>query len=354
MSPSATKASATSPSTFRRCGNVLMEISDRLNLDLDPDARTGALTVGEQQRVEIARVLVRDPALLILDEPTAVLTEEESARLFDATRILVEGGATVLLISHKLDDIFAVCNRVVVLRRGAKVLDKPLSDTDRPALVAAMVGETIAPPERADRAAPGETLLTVEGVDLRRDNQAVAVRNLSFEVRAGEILGIAGVEGNGQREVAEAVAGLRPVAGGRIVYRGKAIDSRMTPRRLRDLGLRHVTENRHDTGVLMAYSLSENHLLGHLGRRLFNRGGWIRRRQAKNATDRAIASFDVRAPNAGAAMRVLSGGNQQKWCWGGNSRMASVSLSPRIRPAGSISAPLPLSRTACSNCARQE
>ncbi len=292
------------------------EISERLDLRLNPDARIGDLTVGEQQRVEIARVMTRDPAILILDEPTAVLTSEESTRLFDALRTLVGRGTTVLLISHKLEDIFAVCDRVAVLRHGAKVFEATLGETDREELVAAMVGEAVESPVRDEMHTLGDALLQVESVSLRRDNGTVAVNDLRFDVHAGEIVAIAGVEGNGQREVAEAIAGLRGVDRGLIRYRGQTIAANVGARHLRRRGLRHITENRHDTGVLLSHALSENHLLGHLRAAAFNKWGWLRRRRVAATTSRAINAFDVRAPGIGAPMSALSGGNQQKMVLG--------------------------------------
>jgi simple sugar transport system ATP-binding protein len=290
----------------------LAEVSNRVGLEVDPDATVGRLGVGEQQRVEIARVLCHDARILILDEPTAVLTPEESTQLFEAVRSMAAAGTSVILISHKLDDIFGICSRVAVLRQGRKVLDAPLDQTDRDALVQAMVGDTVSAPHGERVSPPGAPIVTVKNLRLKRDSGATVVVDLNAEVRSSEILGVAGIEGNGQRELAECIAGLRRPDAGEISYDGEPIYGSMTPRQLRQMGLRHITEDRHGTGILPAQPLSENHLLGHIRNPRFNRRSWLQRHAAKEATASIIDQYDVRAAGTKAPMGSLSGGNQQK------------------------------------------
>jgi len=294
----------------------IRQLCERLDLVLDPEAEASGLTIGEQQAVEIVKALSRDARILILDEPTAVLTREEAMRLFDAVTALARSGVSVILISHKLEDIFAVTDRVVVLRRGRKVLETATRETDADALVLAMVGEAVVLPAAERSSPPGDRLLEVEGVRLARADGSVAVNEVSFDLRAGEILAVAGVEGNGQRELAEAIAGLHPPVSGRIAFDGQAYGRGTKPNELRRRGLRHVSEDRLATGVLVEKPLRDNQLLGHLHAPHYNRYGWLRRRRAAQDTDQVIADFDVRAPGWAAPMRSLSGGNQQKMVLG--------------------------------------
>ncbi|HUT48821.1 MAG TPA: ABC transporter ATP-binding protein [Alphaproteobacteria bacterium] len=294
----------------------IRQITDDLGLPLDPDAATARLTVGEQQRVEIVKALSRDARILILDEPTAVLTRDEASGLFDAVKALAQTGVSVILISHKLEDIFAVCDRVAVLRRGRKVHETSTKDTDADGLVLAMVGESITAPAARRNSPPGKLLLELDGVALRRGDGSTAVDGVSFDLHAGEILAVAGIEGNGQRELAEAIAGLQPPEAGRIVYDGKVHTRGTRTMELRRRGLRLVPEDRHAAGMLVDKSLRENQLLSHLHARRYNRAGWLKRRSAARDAQTVIADFDVRATSSNAVMRSLSGGNQQKMVLG--------------------------------------
>ena len=288
----------------------IREIGERIGLPVDAHAEVGSLDVGGRQRVEIVKALYRDARILILDEPTAVLSRPESAGLFAMIEALSEGGVSVILISHKLDDIFEVCDRVVVMRGGRVVGERTVADTRPAELVRLMVGEDLPPAERGEHEA-GEVVVAVDGVAVARDDGARAIEGASFELRRGEILALAGVEGNGQRELVETICGLRAPVRGEVAHRLER-GPRASVRRLRRAGVRHVPENRHDSGILAGLPLTENLLLSHFFSPLFNRLGWLRRGRARASCAAMIEGFDIRAAGTEAAIDTLSGGNQQK------------------------------------------
>jgi simple sugar transport system ATP-binding protein len=295
----------------REAADALVRIAADAGLAIDPWALVGTLDIGERQRVEILKALSRKAEILILDEPTTVLTRPEREGLYQMIRRLSAQGVSVILISHKLEDVFEVCHRVIVMRAGRVVDDAPLGARTKEDLVRAMVGADIAPPMREDGGVVGPRLLAVDGLAVGRDDGAVAFRDVGFELHAGEILAVAGVEGNGQRELAEALTGLRRPLAGAIAY-AELDAARPSVKALRRFGVRHVPQDRHENGVLAAQSLTENFLLSHYFEPAFNRGGWLRRGPARAAVREAIATFDVRAPGPAAPLRALSGGNQQK------------------------------------------
>ncbi len=262
----------------------------------------GALSVGERQRVEILKVLYRGADVLVLDEPTAVLTPPEVRELFAVLGRLRAGGATVVLVTHKLDEVMAVSERVTVLRRGEVVAARRTAETTPEALARDMVGRAVGgPPARTGRA-PGEVLLAVE------DLAAGALDGVTLAVRGGEILGVAGVEGNGQTELAEAVTGLR-AARGRVRLAGADV-SRASVAARRARGLAHVPEDRHRRGLLLDLAISDNLLLGR--ERRYAVPGWIDRARLRADAARLLDRFDVRPADPDAPARALSGGNQQK------------------------------------------
>ena len=288
----------------------IREIGERIHLPVDPGAEVGSLDVGGRQRVEIVKALHRDARILILDEPTAVLSRPESAGLFAMIKALSAGGTSVILISHKLDDIFEVCDRVVVMRGGRVVGERVVAETSAEDLIRLMVGEDLAPPERAEHEA-GDVLVAVSDVAVVRDNGAVAVEGASFEIRRGEILALAGVEGNGQRELVEAICGLRDPTHGAVAHH-LSDNGGSTVRQLRQAGVRHVPENRHESGILAGLPLTENLLLTHFFSPLFNRLGWLKRTVARSSLSQIIDTFDIRATGTQVTVDTLSGGNQQK------------------------------------------
>ena len=287
-------------------------LAERYALPLDPDAIVGTLGIGAQQRVEIVKALYRDARILILDEPTAVLSAGEADGLFETVRTLAGRGASVILISHKLDDIFAVCDRVAVMRAGRMVAERAIGGVARDELVRLMVGDDVAMPGRPTAAAGGEPVLAVRGLSIPGRGDRFAVNRASFDLHGGEILGLAGVEGNGQNELVESLAGLRPAAEGRILFDGETRAERWSVRHRRLRGMRHVPADRQAHGILPGLSLEGNFLLSLFFRRPFNRRGALRHGVARRMLAGLIAEFDVRAPHPGIRIDALSGGNQQK------------------------------------------
>ncbi len=294
----------------RRTRREVADLSHRYRLDVDPDALVGDLPVGIQQRVEIIKALVRRANVLILDEPTAVLTPAEADELFRIIRQLKEGGTSVIFISHKLREVQEIADTITVLRRGAVAGQRqPPATADD--LAALMVGRNVQLRVSKDAATPGEPVLNVADLTVRGDDGRTWVDGLSFDVRAGEILGIAGVQGNGQTELCEALMGLRPAAGGTVGLNGRDL-TRATPRERLRAGIAYVPEDRTEDGLVGSFSVAENLVLDMYDRKPFASGINLKRHEiARNATER-IAEFDVRTGSAATPAGTLSGGNQQK------------------------------------------
>ena len=274
---------------------------------VDARKRIDDLSVGEQQRVEILKALFRGVDVLILDEPTAVLTPAETKDLFENLRALKDDGKTIVFISHKLDEVLDIADRITVLRRGKIVGETTPSDTSKEKLAEMMVGrEVLFRLEKPD-VDSGKPLLQVEGLNL-----ASKLHDVDLQVAAGEILGIAGVEGNGQRELAEVLIGLRSPDSGRITLDGKDITGRSVKQN-RSLGCAFVPEDRHERGLVLNMSLWENSVLGRQSRAQYL-GGWgvLAIKKIKELATRLIKEFDVRARSIGNEASTLSGGNQQK------------------------------------------
>lgn len=287
------------------------DISDRYGIRVDPTGRVGELSVGERQRVEILKALAGGAEILVLDEPTAVLTPGVAAELFGVIESLKRGGAGIVLISHKLEEVMAVSDRVTVLRGGRVVLDTDTRRTDVRALAAAMMGrETPAPSRRAARK-PGRPVLDVRGLRARGAQGHEALRGVSFTVREGEIVGLAGVSGNGQRELAEILSGLRPASGGEFLLRGVGMRG-ATPRRLAMRGVGRIPEDRMETGAILDLSLKQNLILERYHLAPFSK----RYRQVPGEIDacaeRLVAEYRIAAHSIEIELRTLSGGNIQK------------------------------------------
>ena len=282
-------------------------LSQQFGLDVDPTARIWQLSVGEQQRVEIIKALYRDARILILDEPTAVLTPQEADKLFETVRALARSGRTVIFISHKLHEVMAVADRVTVLRAGRSVATVRTADVTQRGLASLMVGREVAGPERITREGPvGEPVLQLSDVSAIGDRGVTALTGVSLTVCAGEILGIAGVAGNGQRELAEAITGLRRCTG-TIALAGRPLASG-SPRAAIEAGIAHVPEDRLGTAVAPSLSIAEN-----LALKRYRLGGLLLRRRAMaTAADELIERYEVKAPGPHAPARQLSGGNLQK------------------------------------------
>jgi simple sugar transport system ATP-binding protein len=289
----------------------ICELSDRYALDVRPDALIEDLSVGEQQRVEILKVLFHGIDLLILDEPTAVLTPQETDRLLALMGDLVKDGKTVVFISHKLDEVMRVSNRISVMRDGRVVHTVNVAETDARALARMMVGRDVGMELARSPAAPGRIVLSVENLTCRSEIGLPAVRDVSLTVRAGEIVGIAGVSGNGQTELSLALSGLLPVDAGSVVLNGKDITG-LEPARINASGFSHIPEDRHKHGIVMSLSLSENTILQRYDQPPFAVRGMLSRRAIGEHTRDLIKRFRVKSRDENQRIGDLSGGNQQK------------------------------------------
>jgi ABC-type uncharacterized transport system ATPase subunit len=296
---------------FAAARGRIKEISDTYGLDVEPNALVENLGVGDRQRVEILKVLYRGAKILILDEPTAVLVPQEVDELFANLRELKNEGLTVLFISHKLDEVLAVADEITVVRRGTTV------DTVLPANVTArqlaelMVGSELPTPETRDSTVTDVDVLSVAALTINVPGSRALLDDISFTIHRGEVLGIAGVEGNGQAELVEAIMGMRPLTSGAIRL-GDDDVSAWSTRNRREAGIGYIPEDRHRHGMLLEAPLWENRMLGHQTERPNVRGPWIDRRGARADTERIVRDYDVRTPSIDVLGSALSGGNQQK------------------------------------------
>ena len=282
------------------------ELADAYGFQIDPAAKVERLSVGEEQRVEILKALYRGVDVLILDEPTAVLTPAETSALFANLRRLRETGKTIVFISHKLDEVLEIADRITVLRRGKVVGETTPAETSKARLAEMMVGRPVLFRLEKPKTVVGEPVLQLE--DLRGGR----LRGLDLEVRAGEIVGVAGVEGNGQRDLADAIMGLRPLEGGRVVLDGRELTSISTGD-IRNAGVAFIPEDRQDQGLVLDMSLWENAVLGRQDDEDFSRrGGILLINRIKQLAVRLLQEFDIRARGIETSARTLSGGNQQK------------------------------------------
>jgi simple sugar transport system ATP-binding protein len=289
------------------------EIGRRYGLDIDPGARIWQLSVGEQQRVEILKALYREARILILDEPTAVLTPQESEDLFETLRAMAAEGRTVIFISHKLHEVKAVADRVTVLRGGRAVQTLATAEATSRELAALMVGREVDLARRIERAAPPgvEAVLEVEGLSVRGDRGEAALTDVSLTVHAGEIVGIAGVAGNGQRELAEAITGMRSATGGRVTVAGRSLQPG-DPRSAIAARIAHVPEDRLGTGVASSLSIGDNSVLKSYRRPPYSRGPMLRWGAIRSHAVELIQRYGVLTPGPELPARNLSGGNLQK------------------------------------------
>ena len=286
-------------------------LARRHGLAVEPDARVDRLSVGQQQRVEILKALYRGAEILILDEPTAVLTPQEADELLAVLRGLAAAGRSVVFISHKLDEVLRVADRVAVLRDGRLVATLPAGSTSAPELGRLMVGREVRPSAAARSGERGEPWLVLEGVAAADDRGVAALRGVDLRVHAGEIVGVAGVDGNGQRELEEVVAGLRPVLEGRVLLAGR--DATAAPVRERlAAGLGYVPSDRHGRALLRDASLADNLVLERVGRSPFSRAGLLDRAVIARHARRLVEAFGVRPAAVDSPAGRLSGGNAQK------------------------------------------
>ena len=282
------------------------ELADRYGFQIDPAARVEELSVGEEQRVEILKALYRGVDVLILDEPTAVLTPAETSALFANLRQLRETGKTIVFISHKLDEVLEIADRITVLRRGKVVGETAPAETSKARLAEMMVGRPVLFRLEKPRTTIGEAVLQLVGLRGGR------LRGIDLEVRSGEIVGVAGVEGNGQRDLADAIMGLRPLEGGSVLLDGRELTSTSTGD-IRNAGVAFIPEDRQDQGLVLDMSLWENAVLGRQEDEDFSRrGGILLIKRIKQLAARLLQEFDIRARGIETSARTLSGGNQQK------------------------------------------
>ncbi|MCU0486518.1 MAG: ABC transporter ATP-binding protein [Anaerolineales bacterium] len=289
----------------------ILKLAQDFNMPVDPDAIVEDLPVGLQQRVEILKALYRQARILVLDEPTAVLTPQEVEDLFVVMRQLTERGVSIIFITHKLKEVLAIADRITVMRRGQVVGSTTPAETDEHGLAAMMVGREVLLVVDKEPAQPKEPVLEVENLTVLDERKLEAVRGVSFQVRSGEILGVAGVQGNGQTELAETLTGLRGAKAGVVKLNGKEIPF-LNPRRSVETGLSHIPEDRQKHGLVMGYSIADNEVLCTYYKPPFARG--IQRNFPaifENAKT-LIKRFDVRTPGELVPAGNLSGGNQQK------------------------------------------
>ncbi|WP_222050488.1 ABC transporter ATP-binding protein [Modestobacter lapidis] len=301
----------------------IREISDSYALGLDPDTLVEELGVGDRQRVEIAKVLYRGARTLILDEPTAVLVPQEVDELFGNLAELKREGLTVIFISHKLDEVRRVADAITVIRRGTTVGTADPRTTTAGQLAELMVGAELPTPQKRDSTVRDTPVLELRGLTVVAGGRSV-VDDVSLTVREGEVVGIAGVEGNGQAELVDAIMGLRPPTSGAVALAGADISGWSTRRR-REEGLGFIPEDRHRQGILLEAPLWENRILGHQTRPPSVKGLFIDRKGARQDTDRIMREYDVRAPGPDTLALALSGGNQQKLIVG-----REMSARPRL------------------------
>jgi general nucleoside transport system ATP-binding protein len=287
------------------------ELAERFKFHIDPRARVQDITVGQQQRVEILKALYRNADILILDEPTAVLTPQEADELFEILKELVAQGMSVIFISHKLNEVLEIADRVTVLRRGKVVDTIPVEGATEESLARMMVGREVLLRVDKQAAKPGETLLHVEDLHVVDERGLEAVSGVSLDVRAGEIVGLAGVDGNGQTELIDALTGLRRATAGSIAVGGRDV-TQASVHELFEQGVGHIPEDRHRRGLVLDFSLAENLVLHDYAKPPYARRGFLDPGRIVESARKLLREFDVRGGTASTPASALSGGNQQK------------------------------------------
>ncbi len=296
---------------LERATNKVKEISESIGFKIDPYAKIENISVGIQQRVEIIKILYRGAEILIMDEPTAVLTPQEVEELFEILRSLIKQGKTIIFITHKLNEVQAVSDRITVMRQGKVVGVKNTKDTNQEEIASMMVGRKVLLEVDKKEHNFGKTVLKVDKLNALNNKKLPALKEISFEVREGEILGFAGVEGNGQTELVEVISGLRLAAGGKIKLYDKDITN-YSPRDIREQKIAHIPEDRRQRGFISNYSVAENLILGSNYRPPFNEGLTLNFSAINNHADKLIKDFDIRPSDRDNLLKSLSGGNQQK------------------------------------------
>ena len=287
------------------------ELAQRFGFDLDPDCRISALSVGMQQRVEILKALYREARILVLDEPTAVLTPQETEEIFGLLRRLAADGRSIIFISHKLYEVLEIADRITVIRRGMVVGERKPNETTEEELAELMVGREVELTADRGTSHVGGPVLRVENLRVADDRRREAVPGASFEIRAGEILGVAGVAGNGQGELVEAITGLRKPTGGHVYLEGREVTG-LSPRHINEAGVGYVPADRHRFGLILAFPLYDNLVLTSYYRPPFARGILREDDAIRESAATQVEKFDIRTPAVDVSTSKLSGGNQQK------------------------------------------
>ena len=297
---------------IKSAAKKIEELSKAYGLNVDPYAKIEDISVGMQQRVEILKMLYRNAEVLIFDEPTAVLTPQEIEDLIGIMRNLIKEGKSIILITHKLKEIKEAADRCTVIRRGKYIGTVNVKETSEADMAKMMVGRQVSFVVEKKPANVGETVLKIENVSVKNNKKVLGLKNFNLEVKKGEIVGIAGVEGNGQTELVEAITGMRPIEEGKIIFNGKDITKDSIRSRI-DEGIAHIPEDRHKRGLILDYTLEDNLVLKAYKNEPFSKNGLINRNKITEYANEIIDTFDVRSGEGGKSIaRSLSGGNQQK------------------------------------------
>lgn len=296
---------------LKKAEKEVQELSDRYGLRVDPKAKVRDISVGMQQRVEILKTLYRGAEIVILDEPTAVLTPQEIDELIDIMQALVREGKSIILITHKLKEIMRSCNRCTVIRKGKGVGTVEVANTNPTELASLMVGRDISFEVEKEDATPGETVLEIENLVVEDNRKIATVKGLDLDVKAGEIVGIAGVDGNGQSELIEAITGLTKAESGSIKLKNKSIIN-LSPRKVTESGIGHIPQDRHKYGLVLDVSIGENMVLQTYYQKPYSTWSVLHYKEINKKAVSLIEEYDVRTPGIHTKARSLSGGNQQK------------------------------------------
>jgi simple sugar transport system ATP-binding protein len=296
---------------MKQAAHQVTQLSQKYGLAVDPSAVIENLPVGIQQRVEIIKALYRKTNILILDEPTAVLTPQEARELFRIMRDLTAQGISIIFITHKLKEVLEIADRIAVMRRGKMVGTVLPNDATEASLAKLMVGRSVLLKVEKSDAHPSDVVLKVENLTVQDDRKVTVVEQVSLEVRAGEVLGIAGVQGNGQTELVEALTGIRPIQSGSIHIAGKDT-THSGPRQVTEQEVAHIPEDRERHGLVMAHSIEDNIVLNTYYHAPYSRGGVIDRSIIREKASALATEYDIRPPNVLAPASTLSGGNKQK------------------------------------------
>lgn len=287
-------------------------LSKQYGLNVDPYAKIEDISVGMQQRVEILKMLYRNANVLIFDEPTAVLTPSEIDELISIMRNMTKEGKSIILITHKLREIKEAANRCTVIRRGKYIGTVDVKDTSEADMAKMMVGREVSFKVEKTEAKPKDVVVKIENLSVNNNKKVLGLKNFSLDIRAGEIVGVAGVEGNGQTELVEALTGMRSIESGNIIFKGKNIVKESIRQRIDD-GMAHIPEDRHKRGLILDYTMEDNMVLKSYRNKPFSKNGLINRAKISEYAQRIIETFDVRSGEGGKSIaRSLSGGNQQK------------------------------------------